>query len=381
MNASDDKRFLYDVLIDEKDVCDRNRELGEMLGAARKNKRIVLLAPRRYGKTSIVKNVIGKAASGFRPKRLVLAVDFMSVNSLRSIALRLNHGIGQGLARRFSPANLLEQASRLVKRFSVGMELNPITGAPTVQINMNPARDEENILLLSDTIVSISNHQPLMLIFDEFQDIGLVPEAEGLLRSMLQNVSQASVFLLGSKRHLMERMLGDANAPLFGYGDEMTLGPIALEAWEPYFDERLAPRGAAISLSALKYLVDRMCDVPNAICELGAWLQDYHSGQRIDEAAVESALDNMVERKQGYAYRLSGLTAIQRRLLYNVSIIGFVAEPAGKEFVQMTGLAKSTVASGLNQLLDRGIVEQELNRGWRLSDPILAHYMRRQRPI
>jgi hypothetical protein len=34
----------------------------------------------------------------------------------------------------------------------------------------------------------------------------------------------------------------------------------------------------------------------------------------------------------------------------------------------------------LRKFLDAGMLEQELERGWRISDPIFGHYLRRVRP-
>jgi AAA+ ATPase superfamily predicted ATPase len=380
MAREESKPFRYDILIGEEDVCDRDEEIARLLRAARRDERILLLAPRRYGKTSLVKNIVGPAARRFRPKRLVLTVDFMSVTTLGSISSRLQHGIGRALAGSYSPRNLIEKTSKLATMLSIGLEFDPLTGAPSVKIGLGSKDDRRNILVLSDAIVEMQKRQPLVLILDEFQDVALVPEAEGLLRSLLQGLSRTSVFVLGSKRHLMERMIGDARAPLFGYGEEMTLLPIPFESWEPYFAERLEPRGTTITSEGLAYLLDRMSDVPNAICEIGAWLQEHYGGKRIEATDVASALDAMVELKQGYPYRLTGLTRGERELLIGLAIEGFVLEPTGTEFVSKLAISKSTVAKILHKLLDRGMVELESERGWRLSDPVLAHYLRRQLP-
>jgi AAA+ ATPase superfamily predicted ATPase len=79
MAREESKPFRYDILIGEEDVCDRDEEIARLLRAARRDERILLLAPRRYGKTSLVKNIVGPAARRFRPKRLVLTVDFIRV--------------------------------------------------------------------------------------------------------------------------------------------------------------------------------------------------------------------------------------------------------------------------------------------------------------
>ncbi|MCP4676760.1 MAG: hypothetical protein GY854_14850 [Deltaproteobacteria bacterium] len=375
MSKSNEKRFIYDVIIDEENICDRKKEIAFLRKAAKGKKRTVLLAPRRYGKTSLIKNVIGKEALRYRPKRIVISVDFMSVSSLRGVAARLNHGIAKGLTQSFSAASLVEQASTLLKQFSMGVDINPLTGTPSLKIDLSAAKEEESIIKLCDAMIEMDKHKSLVLILDEFQDIALVSEAEGLLRFMLQNLQNSAVFILGSKKHLMERMFGNSKAPLFGYGDELTLGPIPLEAWEPYFDERLAFTGATITNAGLKYLLERMCDVPNAICELGAWLQDQFAGKKIDVVDVERSLDQMVEKKQSFAYRLSGMNTTQRELLWNISLHRFVSKPTGKDFVVQSRLSKSTISHTLGQLLDMGLVEHEAERGWRLSDPILAHYL------
>ena len=375
------KKFVYDILIEKENLCDRQMEVKRLTSAAGNKERVVLLAPRRYGKTSLVKNIVGEAAKKFRPKHLVITVDLMSVSSLHSVATRLDHALSQALSRQFSKATLLENVSRMLRNLSVGIEINSITGIPSVYFKMDPAEEEKNILKLTDALLELERDRPLVLILDEFQDVGLVPEAEGLLRPLLQSLQNSGVFLLGSKRHLMERMFIDARSPLFHYGTEMSLGPIPFTAWRPYFDERLGQSGAAVTDEGLRYLLSRMCDVPNAVCEVGAWLQERYAGKRIDEKSVELALDEMVESKQGYNYRMEGLSALQRRLLAGLASRHFVTEPTGKDFIEAVALSKSTAGKVLHDLRDKGIVEHEANRGWRLSDPVLAHFIARKRPL
>lgn len=374
------KFFLYDVLLDKEDICDREKEIAVLIAAAKDNKRIVLLAPRRYGKTSLVKNVVGRALTETRPKRLVLAVDFMGVGSLHSISARLEHGLGRALAESFSPINLLKRAADFFRKLSMRIDVDPMTGAPSVSFGLGSNDDRKNILSLLDSITRLSEKHPLMLILDEFQDIVLVPEAEGLIRSFLQQLSKSSIFILGSKRHLMERMLGNANAPLFQFGDEMHLDPIPFTAWQPYFSERLEPLDVNISSDGLQYLLDRMCHVPNAICELGAWIQERHSERTLMAKDIEIALNDMVETKQGYAYRLMSVSEGEKELLMTIAKKGFVSEPQGADFIRGLRTSKSGVGKMLQKLLDSGIIEQELGKGWRLSDPVFAHYLSRLSP-
>lgn len=369
------KFFQYDVLIEKDDICDREVEIATLINAAKKNKKIVLLAPRRYGKTSLVKNVVGNAMKNGRPKRLVLSVDFMEVKSLHSIADRLKHGLSLALTDSFSPSSIIKRAKDLLRKLSVRIDIDPLTGIPSANIALDSRDDRTNILTLFESIVRLSKKQPLMLILDEFQDIALVPEAEGLIRSHLQQLSSSSIFLLGSKRHLMERMFGNANAPFFQFGDEMHLDPIPFKAWQPYFMERLKPMGLNITPEGLYYLLDRMYHVPNAICELGAWIQEHSNEQALSEADIESALNDMVEKKQGYAYRMMGISEGEREVLRAIAMKGYVEEPLGTDFMRGLRISKSGVGKILQKLLDVGLLEQEVDEGWRISEPVFAHYL------
>jgi hypothetical protein len=371
------KFFRYDVLIDADDMCNRENEIATLITAAKKDKRIVLLAPRRYGKTSLVRNVVGSAMKKGHPRRLIVSTDFMGVESLHSIAARLEHGLSRALAESFSPSNLLKRAAEMFRKLSVRIDIDPVTGNPSANIGLDSHDARKNILTLLDSITELSEKQPLMLIMDEFQDIAFVSEAEGLIRSFLQQLTNSSIFILGSKRHLMDRMLGNANAPLFQFGDEMHLDPIPFEAWQPYFRERLEPMGLNITPEGLRYLLVRMCHVPNAICELGAWIQEYCTNQTLSESGVETFLNDMVEKKQGYAYRMMGISEGARELLVTIARRGFVEEPHGADFLRELRISKSGVGKMLRKLLDAGILELEIENGWRLSDPVFAHYLRR----
>lgn len=370
------KEFKYDVLITEEDICDRKREITVLLKAAQRNKKIVLLAPRRYGKTSLIKNVVSERLRKIQPKKIIIFVDLMEVESLASIAGRVEYGLSKALAKSKSLANLMRSVVKVFKNVSVQINIDTTTGVPAISFEKKSTNEQKNLAVILDGICSLAKDQQIMLILDEFQDIAFVKEAQGIFRSALQQLSNTAVFILGSKRHLMDKMLNVSNAPLFHFGDEIHLGPIAEEEWQPYFAERLASQKVTISKEALHYLCERMCQVPNAICEVGAWLQEYYRNQCLSIADIDLALDNMVETKQSYAYQLQNFTAKEKMFLQAIAKLNFVTKPHSLEFLKLLDVPKSSVGSLLKKFNDNGVIEKELSAGWRLSDPVFAHYLR-----
>lgn len=374
MNQSK-KSFKYDVLITREDICDREDDIRQLGKASLSHQRIVLLAPRRYGKTSLVKNVVAVDFKKARKKGLVIYIDLMEVKSLESIAKRLQHGIAKSLTEQFSAKSLLQRLTRFFKKLSVSLEVDPISGKPSFSLTANNPDQQQNVLTLLDSIEALSSQYSLLLILDEFQDISFVSEAQALFRSSLQKLSKSSVFILGSKRHLLEDMFGNSRAPLFQYGDERHLKPIALEKWLPYFRERLSPHQIRIQEAEMQYIMKKLCDVPNAICELGAWLVDSYQKKTLTIALIQEALNSMVEQRQTYAYRLQGYTENEKKILSTIAQSTFVLSPQSSEFLQQTGLSKSGVAKIVQKLMDLGLLEYELEHGYRLSDPVLGHYL------
>lgn len=371
------KTFKYDVLIDENDICDRGNEIRDLLRRAKSGKRTVLFAPRRYGKTSLVKNVVGRRFKKADARNLLIYVDLMDVKNFRSIAERLQYSLSKSLTEHFPVRTLLKNIAGLIKNITISIETDPATGQPSLSLSVSDADNQKGSRPLMEAISKLSEKHNLMLILDEFHDIAFVDEAEAVFRSFLQELTKASVFILGSKRHLLKLMLADANAPLFNFGDEMSLSPIRVKDWLGYYRERLSISNLSIAEEGMGWIAARMCDVPNAICELGAWLVENCSNTHLSIKVIKEQLDSMLDSKQGYHYILQGYTEIERQVLKKIAESGFVLEPQSSSFLEMTQVSKSSVQKVVSKLMDLGTIEFELDKGYRLSDPLLGQYLAR----
>ena len=130
-----------------------------------------------------------------------------------------------------------------------------------------------------------------------------------------------------------------------------------------------------ISDEDLGFLLDKLYHVPNAICELGAWLTENYKGRVVTRNLIAEALDTLVDQRQTYGYRLQAFSELDKRVLFEIAKKGYVISPHATEFVLALGKSKSTIGNSIHKLMDQGLLEQELERGYRLSDPILGHYL------
>lgn len=369
------KTFKYDVLIDEEDFCNRTHEIKDLLNRAVQKKRTVLFAPRRYGKTSLVKNVVGNRYKKLKSTNILIYIDLMDVKSFQSIAERIQNGISKSLSEQFPIKTLFKNITNLIKNLSLRIDIDSITGQPSINFEVKDIETQRGCHQLMEAIKKLAEKYNLMLILDEFHDIKFIDEAEAVFRNFLQELDKASVFILGSKRHLLKLMFSSSHAPLFNYGDEMHLSPISADEWLKYFHERLSQVNSKIGIEEISWILDQMSNVPNSICELGAWLLENCTNTTLTIKTIKEELDSMVDLKQNYHYFLQGYTKNERNVLKQIAINKFVLEPQSTSFLDSLSVSKSSVGKIFSKLMDLGTIEYEMDKGYRISDPILGHYL------
>jgi hypothetical protein len=220
----------------------------------------------------------------------------------------------------------------------------------------------------------------IFIIFDEFQDISLVPQAAGILRSELQTLKNTPMAMLGSKKQLLNKMFASNNSPFFSFGDEMTLSEIEPKLWVKYFNERLAPN--TISIEAMTFLCETVHHVPNAISELGAHLKDLHvNGPKkkilLGVKDVAYVLDNLLNSKEStFRFQEGQLSPKEQSLLRVIAQRGFLLKPTEQSVVQQTKSSSGTITKILVRLTNRGWIEFEENKGYRISDPLFSCFLK-----
>ncbi len=375
MNKNNKKTFKYDVLIGDKDLCDRAKEIKDLTDRALKGKRTVLFAPRRYGKTSLVKNAVGGRFKKAASDNILIYIDLMDVKSFQSIAERLQYGVSKALSEHFPVKTLLKNIAGLIKNLSISIDIDPATGQPSINFSIKDFETQKGTRQFMEAIKNLSEKYDLMLVLDEFHDIAFVEEAEAVFRGFLQELDKAAVFILGSKKHLLKLMFASANAPLFNFGDEMHLSTISVDDWLPYFRDRMSHVDIQIEKAELMWITEQMCNVPNAICEIGSWLVENCPDTELSIQIIKEQLDLMVDSKQGYHYLLQGYTENEKNVLRKIAINKFVLEPQSTSFLGSLNVSKSSVGKIFAKLMDMGTIEYEEEKGYRISDPILGHYL------
>lgn len=245
--------FVFSRPLDPDHLIDREGEAEKLVALAEGGHATRLSAPRRYGKTSLLRRVGREAEKiGFN----YAEVDFYGVLSKEDVAVRLEKAY-EGL--KSAPRRAADAAIRAL-RPGVGVGAGParIEARPSLDQELDASRALVGLLDLPLELFERTGTRTLVA-FDEFQSLLAVnPQIDGLFRSRIQRHGDAASYIFaGSHPGLMEHLFGAYERPFFGQARVMRLGPLADADLIEYIGERFeaGERDVTPALHALLDLV------------------------------------------------------------------------------------------------------------------------------
>lgn len=368
--------YHYGTPVEGEHFTGREEELNALLSRMRNGVNVVLLSPRRYGKTSLLRAAQRRLARQ-RPAGAVIDVNVLKAASLSGLVGLITAGAFR------LPASKWHRARQAVPEFLRRIRVSPVvtfdpSGTPRFGFDTSMGGpDAAEVLsdvyrLLAEEAVS----RPAVLVLDEFQAITRhEPGLPDLFKALADEHPQVSLVLAGSKRHLMEDLVITRQAPLFGMAQRISLGPIPDRQMAPYLVERAAAGGKPLDPAAPDHLLSLAGPVPNDIQHLAFEAYEMASGP-IDTAAVDRGMAQAVAHDSAlFADNFSRLSPGQARV---VAAIAYQSpeEPYSSSFARSVGLASgSSVRKALQPLLANEDVS-ERDGSLYVADPFFAEWLR-----
>jgi hypothetical protein len=373
--------FQYGALALDEMFTDREAEVAELSSDIRNGQDVVIFAPRRYGKSSLIWRVVQRLV-----KRGVLVgqVDLMSTPTREKLAERLAETIHDQMASR-----LLRVRERLAVfsglRVTPTITVSPEDGSVSFRFDARASRDEmgatlEQLFALPGRI-GADRGRRVAVVFDEFQEIVEIdPNLPKLMRSTFQEQPEVAHVYLGSKRHMMERIFSDQNEPFWRSAKQMELGVIAPAEFAPWIAERFEQTGRSVSPGALVHGFGITGGHPYATQELCYFLWERTSaGGTAGETALESALDAVLRSENAHFGLLWDALSAAQRLVLLALAQEQPGHPLTTGYQRRHGLpATPTVQTALGALSRAELVAREARGEYRIAEPFLTEWLRRR---
>jgi AAA+ ATPase superfamily predicted ATPase len=353
--------FEYGGVVSGDAFCNRKQELADLRRAMENAEKLFVFSERRYGKTSLVRAALDKLPR----KNFVSAyVDLWPTDSEATFVAAVARAIAESMSSSVEKA--LETAKKFFGNLSPSITADE-DGKPSLTFGLaKHARIEPILEEVLDTPARIAakNGPQVAMVIDEFQQILEYgsDRVERKLRSVIQNHRHVSYIFLGSRKHLIQKMVLDKSRPLYRAGGHYPLGPIAEKHWQPFIQRHFSDAEKRIDEKQIHQICDmtqghpfytqHVCHALWELCERKAAVTS-----ELIRAAVKLLLN-----REAYAYTTlwESLTLLQKRFLK-----GLASEAAGVkvfagEFISLYGLSSASNAQrAVEALLARDVIDRD----------------------
>ena len=217
-----------------------------------------------------------------------------------------------------------------------------------------------------NSFTQLKRSKPLIISFDEFQDVALIKDADSIfarMRGIIQHQKSIGYIFCGSRRTLLNKIFLHSDSPLFKSVVPFPVGPILPDELFPFISSAFAQGKRKVSHETLNQLYSISNAITGDILQLceAAWTVT-NPGNIIDADVIGRAL-NKIFQQQSCLYEtwIHMITGFQLNVLKGIAAMGGTSVYA-KQFRRSVGIDNpSTLTKALSRLEDLDILFREGN--------------------
>lgn len=374
--SSETNPFLFGQTVEDTCFFNRTEEQASLKSAFESGQNTILIAPRRYGKSSLIRKVLKNLDPN---KFFFIYTDLFRTNTLK----KFNDLISQSIAK--ATGTPLKQFGKFLKQWAPKLTPRVIfrgDDLPEVDFEFSPSSEKAEAVLGELLEIPQKFAQKTgkrgIVVFDEFQEILQFGNVSLLkeIRAIIQHHQSIAYCFAGSKRHLISEMFIDSESPFYQFGKIMSIGSLPRNEFFAFITKNLKPS----AIPEINSLTNRILDFTDC--------HPYHTqmfcsyfwdlAKQSKDASFENTLDHVL-KNQLYAYTAfwDRLTARQRNLL-----IALVRDPHNPlhtaEAIMKWALGSSATVTKVTKILEReGFIERDAYRRLRIADPFFATWIQK----
>jgi len=349
------------------DPVGRDDVVAALLDRARAGRFVLLTAPRRFGKTTLVHR-LRRVADG---DPVVVIADLQGVRDLGMLAQRL------AAAWRELPASLPQQVMDHVASRIAGLSAGGL-GVSLRHRDPNDAGPLESVLAVPVEVAERTGRR-VLVVLDEFQEIAPILGADAIIRSQIQHHADRVAYVFqGSEESILVGLFDHGERPLYGQAERFRLEPFDLGLLGAFVTTRFSDTDRRISAPALELYLTVTGGHPQRAMRLADEL--WHRtdvGGTADVADVDAALEAVLaEAAAGFADLWGAFDHHER---WTLGLIVDGRSLFGPE-ADAIGLGEGTVRAAVDRLRRKRVLREANGYGratLEIIDPLLALWLHR----
>ena len=338
----------------------------------------ILISPRRWGKTSLVKKVMDNVT---RSDIKIVYIDIFSCKSELDFYKIFAAAIIQQTSSRME--EWMSTARKFLSKLITKVSFSPDSIQEYSLSFEFPGKEESetDILQLPERIAQNKDVR-IVICIDEFQQVTEFQDSitfQKKLRSVWQHQQNVSYCLFGSKRHLMTDIFSDSEKPFYKFGDMMFLKKIPTEEWISFICRKFRETGKTISEKQAEKIC-RITENLSSYVQHLSWIVWYKAKPVVEDKMVDAAVAELLEQNKVFFQReVEGLTELQLNLLKAVAN-GVDTGFGKKDVIRKYRLESSANVQGIKKsLIKKDLIDVD-DTLITFNDPIFKLWIRRNIP-
>ena len=374
----EEKKFVFGVPVTDYNFTGREEESRRLLADFNGGINVILMSPRRIGKTSLVKHVLEKVDKG---NILVVYMDIFGCKTEYEIYNKFAEAVLEQTANKSD--KWLEEAKDFLYRLPPKISFSPDpTSEFGISLGITPkTHTPEQILSLPQKIAERKGKHILVCI-DEFQQVGELAnskQVQARMRGVWQLQQSVSYCLFGSKHHLMGSIFLNRSMPFFQFGDLINLQKIPQNTWVKYIVKHFEEGNRTIS-DTLANKICEFVDCYSSYVQQLSWIiysQTPENSNVSDKQVAEGCNDLLAVNDALFMQQIEPLSEYQmnfiRAIASNVHT-DFTLEKVRTEYHLGS---YSNITRLTSALLKLDIIEKRRD-GIFLTDPVFEKWFRKK---
>lgn len=350
--------------------CNRTDETKKLLGNIRNAKHTLIIAPRRYGKSSLAERAIALSELPSIKINLHLCTSEEEVSTLilDSVNCLMGKAIGNA-----------EKLMSTIKKYISNLEPIISFGGEKASLKLIPKNHTNHAVVISESLLLLEKlleekNKRAVIFLDEFQEIDKISKEsaiEGAFRTAAQEMHSLAIVFSGSVRSLLLSMFEDENRPLYKLCRKIKLERIDAQHYEEHI-QKIAKNtwGEILPIDVFQAIMHFSNRHPYYVNYLSDIVWENNETLPSIES-IETAWHTVVKEEWSDALReLSELPIGQRRLLKHIATHE-AKNMQSHETSQSLSMPPSSISTALTVLIEKDYIEKNENGFYEIINPLL----------
>ena len=363
--------FKYGCVVGGDNFCKRPELERKLSGYVRSGQNVVIQGERRMGKTSLVRETVGK----MRGVALVY-VDLQGVCDPADLCAR----IADALAESGKTLPFYKKLGKMLSKLRPTVSIDSDTGMPVFSLDQTAASSPGSIETVLFAIAEEAKGRRLCVVFDEFQDVlGMEDGTRTLavMRGKIQLDSSTPYIFLGSVRNKMTDIFWNPDSPFYHSAAALPVGEIPNDDFYQFAAAKFNAGGRKLPRESFDLIFAASQRIPGYVQELCDAIWDCtDSNMEIGERELNEGLQGVFAReREHYEIFMERLTPIQRKVVMALAVHGGMSVYSGSFLMNAQVSGIGTMRRSMTKLMAEKLIYR-YNNEYKFFNPFFAQWLR-----